>query len=65
MRENFGLQIQILSAVGLQIRLSRVFLRFTPPPLPLYGCKPHKHWAQAEGGVSKIMENKRKMEEIA
>ena len=28
------------------------FSRFTPPTLPLYGCKAHKHWAQAEGGVN-------------
>ena len=27
------------------------FLRFTPHPLPLYGCKSQEHWAQAEGGV--------------
>ena len=24
------------------------FLRFTPHPLPLYGCKADEHWAQAE-----------------
>ena len=26
-------------------------MHFILPPLPLYGCKAHKHWAQAEGGA--------------
>jgi hypothetical protein len=30
------------------------FLRFTPPPLPLYGCKAHKHWVQTEGEVGML-----------
>jgi hypothetical protein len=29
-------------------------LRFTPPPLPLYGCKAHKHWVQTEGEVGML-----------
>ena len=29
----------------------KVFSLFTPPSLPLYGCKAHEYWAQAEGEV--------------
>ena len=51
MYEMCYVEISFLFLTAFNVFQKISFLRFTSPPLPLYGCKAHEHWAQAEGGV--------------
>jgi len=38
----------ILSQTALKVFSENKFFAVYPSPLTLYGCKAHRHWAQAE-----------------